>query len=120
MPRPEQTPAAAFQGLPYGTNAMVNDQSDALPEAEDDPSYDEFNDMPPPQGDEQFLLSATDRPGEPVTSGMSFGPGPNITPQMVADETPNQFAQRVAQTLTSEGESSPGLRKFIARIEKGF
>ena len=119
MPRPEQTPPSLYKGLPYGANAVTNQQAQDIPDPTD-PTYDEFSDMQPPSEGEQFLYSPTDRPKEPITSGMSFGQGPNAPKPIVRDETPNQFAVRVAQTLSAEGESSPGLQKFIKRIERGL
>lgn len=122
MARPGETPPSRFSGLPYGTNALVNEESEPFNDVED-PARDLVNpeeqDFAPANDDEAFLFSGTDRPGESLTAGMGFGAGPNVASQMLQDESPPQFAQRIAQTLAQEGESSAGLKKFIAKVESG-
>jgi hypothetical protein len=123
MPRPEQTPPSRFSGLPYGTNALANQESEPFNDVNSDgndlvdPSLDE--EFQPASDDEQFLFSQTDRPDEPLTAGMGFGAGPGIASQLIQDESPKQFSQRIAQRLAAEGESSPGLKKFLAKVESG-
>lgn len=120
MPRPEQTPAPSYQGLPYGTNALANDQSQDLPDASvDDEAYDEMANATPDPGQE-FLLSPTDRPNEPFTQGMPFGPGTNAPARVLGNETRQQFGLRVANMLRQSPEQTPGLKTFVQRIERGL
>lgn len=112
-----QVPTAQYEGLGYGQNIRANEMAasvDDMEFADDDESY------VPADEDEAFLLSPTDRPNERITAGMSFGPGPNVALAAMAEETPNQFADRIATTLGAETEPNPTLNAFIARIRKGL
>lgn len=122
MPRPEQTPPARFSGLPYGTNALVNSESEEFNDIDDsdDEILTDEEDFQPANDDEAFLFSGTDRPDEPITAGMGFGPGPGIASQLIQDETPPAFANRVLNEMQAAGESSPGLKKFIDKARRGL
>jgi hypothetical protein len=109
-----------FEGLPYGTNALANDMSSEFDTPPVGDEADELDDWSPSSEEEEFLFSPSDRPEEPITAGMGFGAGPNRASVMVVGETPQQFSPRSAQTLQAEGESSPGMKAFLARVERGL
>ncbi len=122
MPRPEQTPVARYQGLPYGANAVANAGIDAAEDMDQevDEGFDEQDEFQPADEEEAFLFSPTDRPDEPLTTGMGFGPGPNVASAVVQGESRTQFAQRIGQQMQAEGENSPGMKKFLAAAERGL
>jgi hypothetical protein len=101
-------------------NSLANDMSEAIPEDDDalldDDDFDELADFQPADDDEAFLFSATDRPDEPVTAGMSFGAGPDFA--KLAVETETQFRQRLASTL--QADPSKDVQAFRAALERGF
>lgn len=112
-----QVPTSQYEGLGYGENIRANAMRSTVDDMEfagDDEQY------APSDDDEAFLLSPTDRPNERLTAGMSFGPGPNIAASVMAPETPNEFANRIADTLGAETEGSSTLNAFISRIRKGL
>jgi hypothetical protein len=107
--------------LPYGTNALTNDMAQGALDANVEPDVNPEDEQYVPQTDEeQFLFGPTDRPDEPLTTGMSFGPGANITSAQIKDESTQQFTARIANTLRTEGENSPGLKKFLDKAERGL
>lgn len=116
MPRPEQTPSARFEGLPYGANSLANEMSAGIEEPTDD-GVDELEGWEPASDAESFLFSQSDRPGEPVTAGMSFGEGPNVS--RFSYEGPEQFKQRIAQTLATP-TAPKEVRAFVSRLERGY
>jgi hypothetical protein len=101
---------------------LANDMSEAIPDDDADLFDDEFDEFADfvPQGREEFLLSETDRPGEPLTAGMSFGMGPNISSAAVRGETKQDFARRVATELSALGGSIKGVQEFADRIARGL
>jgi hypothetical protein len=115
MPRPGEVSAPLYQGLPYGQNSLVNDLSEDIPD-EDDPTYDELADFVPQGVEEEFLFSGTDRPDEPVTTGMSFGAGADFSKFSVETET--QFRSRVASNLRANPNKD--VQAFAAALERGF
>lgn len=122
MPRPGEAPAPLYKGLPYGANALVNDMSEAIPEDPDlfDDTFDELEGMEPADEMEAFLLSGSDRPDEPITAGMSFGDGPNIASVRLRTETRREMTMRVSSVLATEGEQSPGVKKFLEALDRGL
>lgn len=121
MPRPGESPAPLYQGLPYGANSLANDMSEDIPEDDlFDDGFDELANFAPASTSEQFLFSGTDRPDEPLTSGMSFGEGPNISTALVRGESKQQFAMRVARELQQAGGGIKGVQAFADRIAKGL
>ena len=124
MARPGEAPPAIYQGLPYGENALANEMSQAIPDEDDldflDDGYDELADFQPVDDQEAFLFSETDRPNEPLTAGMSFGPGNNVSSAVLRGESNQQFAMRVAQELTAAGGQIKGVQAFADRIARGL
>jgi hypothetical protein len=71
---------------------------------------------PPPElngGYDAALFGPTDRPAEPVTTGMPFGAGPSFTPLPTEDS--RTFMLRVANDLAA----NPELATYVAKIRSG-
>ena len=51
---------------------------------------------------------------------MSFGEGPNIASARLRTETRRELTMRVSRTLATEGEQSPGVRKFLDAMDRGL
>lgn len=71
---------------------------------------------PPPElngGYDAALFGPTDRPGEPVTTGMPFGAGPSFVP--LPTEDTRTFMLRVANDLSA----NPELAAYVAKIRSG-
>ena len=68
----------------------------------------------PQQGNpvEDFLFGPTQRPVEPVTAGVGFGPGARTLPQPAA-ETEEDFLLRVLP------QAGPELQSFLNRVAAG-
>jgi len=64
-------------------------------------------------GYDAALFGSTDRPAEPVTSGMPFGAGPAYAPLPTEDS--RTFMLRVANDLSA----NPELASYVARIRSG-
>jgi hypothetical protein len=74
--------------------------------------------MPPGMEDVgERLFAPTDRPNEPLTDGMPFGPGRNSVPPR--GETEQQARTRTANELRVSPYQSPEVAEFISRLEKG-
>jgi hypothetical protein len=117
LPRPGEVSAPLYQGLPYGQNSLVNDLSEEIPD-EDDPTYDELADFVPQGVEEEFLFSGTDRPDEPVTTGMSFGAGADFS--RYGHESNKDLLNRVATTISSDPAASKEVRAFAERVKRGY
>jgi len=142
MPRAgTETPApAAPQGADAGTGAALRRMAQAVPAT---PPPDATNptgaqSTPPsspgagagtsPVGDvaqpsdlnagyDAALFGPTDRPGEPVTQGLPFGPGASYVPRPNEDD--RTFLLRVADQLENTPGASGPLRQFIDKIRLG-
>lgn len=114
-----------FEGLPYGENQQAND---LLAQVGDEPAVPLFaeelledDDMLDDEDglvdeDDDFILSPTDRPAEPITAGAPFGPGPAFT--RYAYESEERFRSRMADQLQAEGD--PEVRRFAERLRRGL
>jgi len=67
--RTDGGPSPDFSGLPYGENKAVNDQAAAAPVAGRGQAGGQGGAPRRP------VFGATERPGEPMTAGVDFGPG---------------------------------------------
>lgn len=65
----------------------------------------------------QQIFRPTDRPDEPVTAGMPFGPGPN-TPRTYREDDARR-RDRVAREIESSPTATDAVRKFAQRIRAG-
>jgi hypothetical protein len=122
MPRPGEAPAPLYSGLPYGSNAIVNQMSEDIPEDDgdifDDGTILENDGFRPSTPEEEFLFSGTDRPMEPLTTGMSFGAGADFT--RFAHESNADLLGRVAQKVTADPASPKEARAWADRVARGF
>ena len=117
MPEPGRAPEPLFKGLPYGANALANARAADIPDPTDAPVQDEMAGFQPQTPQEQFLLGPTDRPGEPVTAGYSFGPGTGYP--RAGTESDSDFINRVADALAAAPQSKE-VRAFIDRVKRGY
>ena len=120
MPRPGEAPAPVFTGLPYGENALVNQMSEAIPDDEPfvEPGFDELAGFEPGDDKTAFLFSETDRPDEPLTQGMGFGPGADFSRH--AHESNADLLNRVADSIASDVSAPKEARAFADRVKRGY
>ena len=95
--------------MAQGDAAQVNDLVGLIPP--DNPPYQ-------PAGEsDQFLFSPTDRPAEPFTQGLPFGPGHG--PEMTNDN-PELEIQKVAIQALQDPHAPKELKQFAARVQQGM
>jgi hypothetical protein len=107
-------PAKYISGLPYGEGQATYDQQTAAPMASNN-SPEPTLQMPEPTP----LMAPTERPDEPVTSGINIGPGPGSEVMM---DRPNQ-AYTLTQTLQQLIKYDPsGDTEMIYRalVDEGY
>lgn len=63
------------------------------------------------------ILRPSDRPDEPITTGLPFGPGPSFVRQ--PQEPEDRFRQRVAAALMSSPTATPEVITFARRLAEG-
>lgn len=69
-----------------------------------------------PQGQaEQYLYGPTDRPNEPITAGVPFGPGPDTLPS----PTDDQVVRQVAEQALNDPRAPKELKRFAQRVMEG-
>lgn len=114
MPEAGRTPTAQFErgdnNLAYGEAGAANSLVGlAAPVREPEPYA--------PAGDEEeFLYSQTERPAEPMTTGVPVGPGADFTRHAIEDE--DTFRQRVAGQLATS--STREARALGERLRQGL
>lgn len=64
----------AYKGQPYGEATQQMESQSAVPIAQ---APTDQTPPPPTPGQIGSLTAPTERPNEPITAGMDFGPGPN-------------------------------------------
>lgn len=95
-----RVPQLPHRGLPYGENQAVNDQQGQAPMgsppgpggAGGGPSAS----GPPPQG-QDGVFGPSNRPGEPPTAGVPWGPGSDGHQGPVLEDNPDLLLQAWAQ-----------------------
>lgn len=108
----DQAPPIDFKGLPYGSNEDVNAVSD-------EELFGEPDEEPLPEGpDGEFLFSPSDRPGEPLTAGAPFGPGPDAT--RFTFEADSDLLDRFAERVAANPGSDPQAKAWAAKRAKGL
>lgn len=120
MPRPGATPQPEFEGLAYGENVAANQlATDADVDAElfGDGTEDE-DDFQPADEDEEFLFGPTDRPDEPLTAGVGFGPGIDATRHAFASDS--DMLDRLAEKISANAATDPAARAWAAQRAKGL
>jgi len=104
-----EQPARYISGLPYGQGQATYNQQTAAPMVGTAPTEE----LPPIVG----LTEPTRRPGEPITAGVDFGPGPNSNVinlpntelttlsilRQVAQNDPTGETDLIIQTLIEKG-----------------
>ncbi len=127
MPRPEQVIPRADSTADHGSDAQLKRLAAAVATKATTPGPGSGGGASPAaaqaqqadlnDGYDTALFAPTDRPNEPVTAGVPFGPGSNFVPQPFEDD--RTFMLRVASDL----KASPGARDlgpYIAKIEQGL
>jgi hypothetical protein len=66
-----------------------------------------------------FIAGPTQRPNEPLTAGVPFGPGPTFT--RYSGESDAQFRSRVGTSIMQQGAlaADPNMRSFALRLMEG-
>lgn len=117
LPTAPDPGAGTFKGQPYGAaTAQAQVQGSAaqppmggggppLPAATPGPAPGSFGDLGRP----------TERPNEPVTSGIAFGPGPGPTAQPAVSSN----AKDLLTVLGSSPGASPEVRTLLSFMENG-
>lgn len=115
MPEPGVTPQPTIKkgtgpaALAQGDAADVNDLIGLVPP--DNPGYQ-------PTGEEdQFLFSPTDRPNEPFSAGLPFGPGKNAT--AASYQTDDDLVKQIAAQAAKDPAAPKSLKAFAARALQG-
>lgn len=128
MARPEQPIIRTREGE-RGTATDVEGLIQQVPLPEEDDGFDEegfededlgaeFDMGDPLNGElEDVLFAPTERPDEPLTAGVEFGPGPLTVP--FPGETERDFRLRVADSLSSSPSATPSVRAFADRLLRG-
>ena len=116
--RTDGGPSPDFVGLGYGENKAVNQQASSAPMAGRLPGGGGGQAQaggPPaartPMGAEG-VFGATNRPGEPVTAGVDWGPGTGAPPQVLEDD-PYLLARALLRVAPS-----PQLEALVARLSR--
>lgn len=107
-------PAKYISGLPYGEGQATYDQQTAAPMASNNSPQPTLQ-MPEPTP----LMAPTERPDEPITSGINVGPGPGSEVMM---DRPNQ-SYTLTQTLQQLIKYDPsGDTEMIYRalVDEGY
>jgi hypothetical protein len=103
-----------FTGLSHGENKAVNDQAAAAPLARQGaPGAAGQAPRPVTPIGPEGIFGGTDRPGEPLTAGIDFGPGAGATQPLLADD-PNVLLRALAKRFPH-----PDLDRMLARIARG-
>lgn len=117
-PTPKVKRGSGVNQIPYGGVGAINDayaEANALLQQLDDEAGDEQEYTPAldDQEEDDLMFRPTDRPDEPVTEGLPFGPGSNFRKR--AQDPKTTFAKQV---LSNPG-SSPGDKAFASRVLNG-
>jgi hypothetical protein len=103
-------------GLPYGENEAVNDQQAAAPLSSPGPATSAAASPGRGRGPhlarfgDAGIFSGTQRPGEPLTAGVDFGPGVGRSGGTGGDD-PYLLLQAIYQAYPS-----PQLERLLARV----
>lgn len=84
-----RVPRMPYRGLPYGENQAVNEQQSAAPMSQGQAAPAGGGSAPRPgaQRPPDGVFAPTQRPNEPMTAGIDYGPGPGapLIPPMDPD-----------------------------------
>ncbi len=72
-----------------------------------------------PQGEQdQFIYGPSDRPQEPFSHGLPFGPGANFTAD--AGESDDAFVKRIAAQAQNDPNAPKQMKQFAQRALNGM
>lgn len=115
MPEAGRTPEPVFEmgdDLPYGEAGEANALVGLVgPVREPEPYV-------PKGAEEEFLFSPTDRPEEPLTTGVPVGPGAPTTRHAYLDDA--GLAVQVARRAAADPAAPKAIRKWATRALEGF
>ena len=103
-PVPDEVPTAD-DGLDDEDDLDLDDDED------DDEDDEEFG------GLDDFLFGPSARPGEPLTAGISEGPGPGVVRSRI--DNPREFLKRLASELASQPDQYEDVVAFADRVQRG-
>lgn len=101
----DQIPEVMPKGLPYGENEEAQELSDLI---------DEDEEYTPSSPEEEFLLSASDRPAEPLTAGAPFGPGADASRYGIASGP--AILRSIAERAINDPSLDRDARAFFSRV----
>jgi hypothetical protein len=136
MPRPDQPPLPrAGEEAEFGATAWLQRLATAVPapsapapfepppSALAEPGLEDLGDEEDEQladlneGMDEVLFAPTDRPGEPLTEGMPFGPGSSFVPR--PGESEEEFIERIATAIDASPTATAGAKDWIKRHQAG-
>lgn len=103
-------PARYISGLPYGQGQATYDQQTAAPMAG-------TAEMPMAMPEVTRLTAPTQRPDEPITAGVDFGPGPDSTVINLPNTQPTIL--NVIQTIAENDPSGDAELIFLDLQNRG-
>ena len=103
-PVPDEVPTAD-DGLDDEDDLDLDDEED------DDEDDEDFG------GLDDFLFGPSARPGEPLTAGISEGPGPGVVRSRI--DNPREFLKRLASELASQPNQYDDVVAFASRVARG-
>lgn len=117
MPRPGQILPRAPEGSEHGQQAALERLAHAVPA----PRQGALQPAPPGIGEandgfDEVLFAPTERPDEPITAGVDFGPGPPALRRPA--ETERSYMLRLAEVLERSSLSGE-LAAYIEAIRAG-
>lgn len=114
MPEPGQVRQPEYRqggSLPYGEASQLNALMGLMPPPEEDDAYQ-------PQGDEEsFLFGPTDRPDEPITAGLPFGEGPDVSREDARSDA--DLLTQVSRLLSERPDAPKEVKAFARRVARG-
>lgn len=105
-----QQPARYISGMPYGQGQATYNQQTAAPMAGTE-------EVPMGLPEVTRLTAPTERPNEPITAGVDFGPGPNSTILNLPNTQPTIL--NVIQKIAENDPSGDAELIFLALQDRG-
>ena len=112
--RTDGMPSPEYSGLPYGENQAVNQQASAAPMAATAAPGGSAAPRPAggrPKFGAEGVFGPTDRPGEPMTAGIDWGPGAGAPPPAMLPDDPDL----ILRALVSQVGYHPDLLRILNR-----
>lgn len=104
-----------YSGLPYGDNQAVNSVADGAPMGRPGggpPAPAGRGSSPRVRMGPEGVFGPTERPAEPLTAGVDWGPGPgaSVPPAMLPDDP-----DMILRAIVASGDYHPDLVRLLAR-----